>query len=294
MNLTYIHEFVLLTQIKKYQEAADQLFITQPTLSKHMMTLEKELGNDLIARSKKNQFQLTAFGKNFLSYALQLDEIYNEMQSELLSNGGSKSKHIVIGASPIVPLYTVFTFLDRFMQEHPEYSLEVIDAPQYELYDLLRTGQCNLIVVQEYKETPSEDFHQILYAQDELAVMMPKDHPLAGKESVSMEDLKDEHYIFLSRSPLASMTKDLANAHGFVPHEQITVGRPSAVVDLVANHMGISIMPKFPATHYAGTSALVVDLEPLAPITYKMFYPRSHNLPDGTKQLLEYVSKKSL
>ena len=85
MNLEYIHEFVILVRNGKFQEAADELYISQPTLSKLILALEKELGQDLLLRSKRHALTLTAFGERFLPYALKLSGTWNEMKDDILS-----------------------------------------------------------------------------------------------------------------------------------------------------------------------------------------------------------------
>lgn len=68
MELNYLNDFVTLARIRHFQNAADALFISQSTLSKHIKAIESELGQDLFIRSRKCS-QLTEFGKLFLPYA---------------------------------------------------------------------------------------------------------------------------------------------------------------------------------------------------------------------------------
>lgn len=289
MNLNYIREFVVLTRTGRFQDAADQLFLSQPTLSKHIMALEKDLGHDLLVRAKKQKLQLTPFGKSFLPYALQLTASYDDLERELLKKEDGCARRIVIGSSPIVPLYTVFEFLDGFLRENPDDFLQIIDGTGPQLFDLLRTGQCSLIVAQEPAGGFPVDCRHILYKEDHLSVLLPKEHPLASRQTVSFEQLRDEKLIQLSPSELDDLIGELSQKAGFPVKELIAVTRPSIVVDLVENHMGVSVMPRFPAQHFSGGRLAVADLEPEVPVHYHIVYPAGKNLPASTRALLAYI-----
>lgn len=294
MNLDYIREFVVLTQVGKYQKAADILFLSQSALSKHIMALEKELGADLFIRSKKQKQVLTPFGKSFLPYALQLNSIYSEMDSGLLQLADGNPPKITIGTSPLVTLYTVFAFLDEFLQKFPDIRIEIIDASQDMLYELLRAGSCDLIIVQESKQMPENEFKKILYAQDKLVVILPKDHPLACKNAAAFEEIASERFIQTSQSLLSNISDELSGLAGFDIQAQITVGRPSDVIDMIEHHIGVSIMPSFPAHHFSNGKVAIVDLEPVVPVTFQALYPKDRNLPAPTRAMLNMLPGKTL
>ena len=81
MELNYIREFVFLANINNFQEAADALYISQSTLSRHIQSLENELQNKLFDRTTRS-VQLSEFGKFFLPYAQELvcvgQDFYND------------------------------------------------------------------------------------------------------------------------------------------------------------------------------------------------------------------------
>lgn len=292
MNLKYIREFVVLTQVGKFQTAADVLFLSQSALSKHIMALEKELGADLLVRSKKKQLQLTSFGKSFLPYAMQLTNICNEINTELQHAGGSAPK-ITIGASPLVTLHTIFFSWDAFIQKHPTFHIEVIDAPEETLYELLRVKSCDLIIVRESEDMPKDEFNKILYAQDKLAVLLPKDHPLASRESISFSEIDTERFVQVSSSLLAKALETRKYPPKAI-QEQITTRRPSDIVDMVENHTGISVMPSYPARLYSNGKVAIVNLEPVTPVTFYVLYPKDNPPPPPISTLLTmFPGKKS-
>lgn len=286
MNLNYVREFVTLTQVGKYQEAAELLYLSQSTLSKHITALEKDLGADLFLRLKKRKTELTPFGKSFLPYALQLTNIYDDMNAKLLQYVGRSMKKITIGSSPVVTLYKIFNSMDIFLKKNPDLHIEFIDASQETLYELLRTGICNLIIAQDCEGASDSEFNKIPYTQDQMALLLPLDHPLAGRKAVTFDEIAGEAFIQVSQAPLS---RDPGLSRRFPVQEQIIVGRASTVIDLIERHRGVSIMPKNPAEHFSGGRVAIVELQPAASVSYHILYPKNQALPAYTKALLDFM-----
>ena len=83
MELNYLREFVALAQTCHYQETADRLFISQPSLSKHIKTMEAELGAELFKRTSR-RVELSEFGRAFLPYAQRIAAVQEEYTGTLL------------------------------------------------------------------------------------------------------------------------------------------------------------------------------------------------------------------
>lgn len=84
MELSYIKEFIVLAEYKNFSKAAEELYISQPTLSKHIQAMERELGGKLFNRSTHG-VSLTEFGELFLPFAIRISDVQNEYESVLQS-----------------------------------------------------------------------------------------------------------------------------------------------------------------------------------------------------------------
>ena len=284
MNLEYVHEFVILVRNGKFQEAADEMYISQPTLSKHILALEKELGQPLLLRSKGRALTLTAFGERFLPYALKLSGTWNEMKDDILS--AKEEKKITIGTSPVVPLYSLFRFFDSFLQRHSSYSLQVIDSAQSDLYGLLRKGRCSLIITQrDPAAAPSPDEIHIPYKTDTLSVLLPHHHPLAGQASVHLSELSRERFVLVEGSGM----QELLVSCGCVQHDAVKVGRVDAMIDLVANGTGISVLPSAPARHFSHDLVAIVPAAPEITIEYDLVFSASYQSDPVIIELLDWL-----
>ncbi len=116
--------FLAIYRYKTITLAAERLFITQPSLSARLKTLEKELGGPLFNRKKGNrEMELTAAGKEFYQLAVQYEAIINQMK-QVCKN---KTNTIRVSAINSVSTYFLPKVYNSFMLKHPEYQLEIQD-----------------------------------------------------------------------------------------------------------------------------------------------------------------------
>lgn len=88
MKIQSLREFLTLSRVKNFNVASEQLFLSQPTLSRHIKEIEEELGVPLFLRSTR-QVELTEYGKYFLPYAkriVSIEEVYTEGLAQLRRN----------------------------------------------------------------------------------------------------------------------------------------------------------------------------------------------------------------
>ena len=187
MELNYMREFVALAQSCQFQETAEELFISQSTLSKHIKAIEKELGAELFVRSTR-RVELSETGKAFLSYAAQIARLQQDYTDELVR--ASSTKKIRIGSDPTISLRQLEKCFSTYIMEHPNIRLELSEHDKNMLRSMLRKGEYDLIVgCRDISDTDS-DFFSYPYYAEELVAVLSSSHPLAGKESLNINDIK--------------------------------------------------------------------------------------------------------
>ena len=127
MDLNYIREFVVLANTCNYMEAAEQLFISQSALSRHIKNLEEELGVSLFDRSTRS-VTLNAFGMLFLPYARQMAALHHEYATALGNALNAEHGNIRIGSIPMMSHYGITDVMVRFRKENPRFTLDVIEG----------------------------------------------------------------------------------------------------------------------------------------------------------------------
>ena len=246
LNTEYLKQFALLAKEGRFQTAADKLFISQSTLSKHIASLEQELGQPLFWRSTR-VVRLTEFGGAFLPYAEKIIGILHACDQELMPKYRKSPLGLKIGIAPFASIRIVMQCKFQYQEEVPEIAaMKVIEATSSDLYTGLKTGRYDMVIDGIDAIWENDLFSATQYIKDRLVAVIPSDWPSADRPSVALEELQDKPYIHLysetDSSPLLSdpfMTADtvqktlqaVAEGKGFalLPCERIRKHLPANV-----------------------------------------------------------------
>ncbi len=170
-----------------FSKAAEELFITQPAVSKHIQGLEQHFKAKLFFRHG-NKVSLTPEGEMLFRYAGEIFSLYKKLQYDMDQLGNRNSGHIRIGASTTLTQYILPGLLHQFHIEYPDIRLEILNENTQQVETALLQKEIDLGIIEgrskkkEVKYTP--------FLRDELVLVTKKEHPLAQKGEVSLEELK--------------------------------------------------------------------------------------------------------
>ena len=188
MNLQQLYYFRKLAEVQHYTEAAKSLYITQPSLSDSIASLEKELSVTLFQKKGRN-VQLTKCGEEFYQYVSQALGILEHGIAVIKDRSGSINGTIDIGCIPTLLGDFLPNALDLYRERNPgttfnvfhEMSISVAEGVSAGTFDL---GFCSMV-------DKKDDLVFIPITYQELIVIVQKEHPLACKDSIQLSDLKD-------------------------------------------------------------------------------------------------------
>ena len=126
MNIELIHYFLTLEKHLNFTLAAEECFISQSSLSKHIKKLEIDLGVQLFIRDRRS-VQITPEGKTFLKYAQDIYTTYREMQSDLCNKLPDKQKIIRVSSIPIITQYQLMLVFYEFNNRIPDVSFNITE-----------------------------------------------------------------------------------------------------------------------------------------------------------------------
>ncbi len=243
MNLNQLQYFTALVHCGHFGKAAEELCITQPSLSYAIAQLETELGVTLIER-KTRPFTLTAEGEDFLLYAEKSLEILNEgiNQMELLSKGAGTLR---LGFLRILGITFIPTLAANFlaMQPRPEQiHFEFHSGISQPLLDALKEGKLDLAFCTRIEEETSLEY--IPVSHQDLVLVVPPDHPLASKTSVRLEETLPYPQIFFSKaSGLRRVVDSLFDKIQGTPQIAYETEEDIVLAGLAAQGFGIAVVP---------------------------------------------------
>ena len=235
MELSYLREFAALAQTCQFQETADRLFMSQSSLSKHIKAIEKELGSELLIRSTR-RVELSELGRAFLPYAQKIARLQEEYTLTLLPDIQEQNRKITIGIVPLVTFRWLKGFMGHFSQRYPEYYVEFQERGDEELREMLRRGECDVIIACEAPNGLDDEFRISPYAYDSLVAVLPENHPLSGRESLSAEDIAPYPLICLGSTNLTRHLDPSIQTASYV------ASRGTMLMDMVSRGMGVGIL----------------------------------------------------
>lgn len=244
MELRQLRYFVEVADVLNFSEAAKNLFITQGTLSQQIRQMEDELGTPLFARTS-HHVTLTEAGSNLLPLAKETIRSANSCKEALEEMRGVVSGTLDIGVTYSFR-YSILKVMKRFMKEHPTVKLNVYSMSAPDLFDMLLQHRLDLLLSMD-PATPRAGVDSIFLGSSRLSVVVRKDHPLASRSILSLEDLK-HHDIVLMRSG----NRDRWTYGDFVGVDmrglnvRVELTEPDMIFDLVRSTNMISIMSAFP------------------------------------------------
>ena len=170
MNLKQLEAFVKVAETKSFSSAAKLLYLTQPTVSAHIASLEKELNACLLVRSTKG-VALSEAGKELYAYAEQMLELEQKIRARFGLGAGGRGSVLRIAASTIPSQYLLPEIMVRFRERYPGVRLSVAETDSAGVVGQIVSGEADI----GFAGTVMEQKHcvYIPFYQDELVVIAP-------------------------------------------------------------------------------------------------------------------------
>ena len=232
-----------------FTRAADKMFLTQPTLTKHIKNLEDAVGTRIINRASKG-LSLTPEGQILYNYTKRMLRLREEAKEKILEIREHEAGHIFLSASTIPATYILPRLLGRLRKTYPKIRVHLQTCDSEETQQLIINGQAEIGVIG--KEPYDKRLVGESLWEDELVLIAPVDYPgLDNGKPVSMERLVKEPFVVRERG---SGTRD--NIEGYL-QKQFRIGLSAfnivgemgsseAVKEAVIGGLGLSII-----SHYA-------------------------------------------
>lgn len=241
MEISRLKTFIDLAQTLNFSETAANLYITQSSVSKHIKSLEKEIGQPIFIRNNKHVV-LSSYGKMMIPYVKQILASYDEMTVALNKLETQRKKQIILGTIPTFSNYEVFQEMTAYSNTHPDVRIVLKECETVDIYNYLLDGKIDLAFVRKIDKLPAT-FDVIKIKKESFKVYLPKDDDLSKKDVVKVRDLKDKNFITLDQdSLLQEPVINLCEKAGFEPHITFVSDRVSSILDMVKNKQGVAIM----------------------------------------------------
>lgn len=291
MTLNQLTYFRKIARLEHFSRAAEELNISQPSLSRSMDALEQELGLPLFEKQGRNVV-LTKYGRIFLTHTERiLDEVaVAERKMQYLTQEGG---HVDIAyVSPLANYYiphTVRSFLNQ--KENKNVTFSFSQARTSDLIAGLKNDIYDVVFGAYMEDQPSIHFTPVL--EQEMIIITSPEHPLASVESVPFEALEKYPVIgYDHNSGLGMYTKKLYRQHHITPSLIIDCPDEYSIAALVAEDFGIALVADVDTIRDARIKRLSISGETIIH-TVHMAYMKNKYLIPAANRFLKFVRENA-
>ena len=242
ITLRQLEIFKAVAQCGRVTAAAELLFISQPAASMALSELEKHLG-PLFDRHQGASMTLNDAGRALLPMACELVDRAKEIEQQFVNGNCYEQGVLKISASSTVGNNLMPRILGDFSREFPKIRTELTIDNTRNIVNRLVAMDIDMAVVEGTCLHPDIDVHT--WRDDELVIVAHPDHPLAGRESVELEELKNENWILReSGSGTRELFDEVIAAQLGNPKILMSLNRAEAIKQAVADGLGVACISR--------------------------------------------------
>lgn len=251
---------------KNFTRAAEQCYVSQSVISVQIGKLETELGIRIFSRTQKG-VAVTKEGEVFLEYAGQMLALEERMKKSFRVFQNSGEGSISIGLAQCSALYMLTDLVSAYQKKFPDVELSIQEGDSSQLKEMIRNGVLDAAFLSDMLLPDDLRTYELL--QDEVVLVVGKEHPLAGRESVQLEELRGHVLLFSENSSILKSLQstqpalDAAKRGEEFFRTRITKNTHILTnISLVANGLVATLVTRNSAGKYGGKSVHVAKLEP--------------------------------
>ena len=249
MDIIQLKYFIAVAESGSFSEAAEIMFSAQSTVSKQIAALEKELNVLLFDRSKR-RISLTEHGSFFLNHAQLILDNYNDMLRELESITAVDDNSASIRATAAMLPYNLLGYISDFKNTEPWANIMVEEFDGEDIMQMLKDSECDLAFFRVGK-FDEEHYEKLPVLIEKYIAVLPINHPLADKKSISLSQLSNEKFILGRHNSCLHRTAiNACTDVGFEPNVIATSNHTTNIFEMVGMNMGVSLLLHKGTEHY--------------------------------------------
>ena len=249
MTFEQIKSFLAIVKYNHFTLASQELYISQSSISKHIKSLEKELGVELFNRQHRS-IRLTDAGEEFYKFAYKSMADYKNILSDMKKYSCEESSSISIGVIDTMVEYGIASLLGDFQMEYPNIQVDLIERSNNKIIEYLSDSVVNLgFINSHYEHKNMLSLQKII--KDDLVLVTSNKHPFSSKSSIDIFDTAKEKYICVNGdSYLHNVFLNTWGNLNYFPNTLYIDSQIKTLLALTSENIGITILPYTVASSY--------------------------------------------
>jgi len=289
VTLRQLRTFVTVADLTSFSLAAQQLRLSQPAVSYQVKELEEALGLPLLDRLGK-RVSLTEAGSVLYSYARRTLNVLDEASLAIEEMRGIKRGNLRVGASTTVGIYLLPAALGAFKKLHPGLVISLEIGTRARVQEQVLRNELDLAVVGPALKDPALAI--LPFVSDELIVVAPANHPLAGLPGLVLKDLEGEPFVM--REPASGSRvsfEKAARKAGAKLDVAMQLGSNGAIKHAVESGLGLAVISRYAcALELSGRRLVELNVRGF-PIRrdWHIVHLRRRRLPSAVLAFIEFL-----
>lgn len=241
MELRHLECFVAVVDEGSFTKAALRLHIAQPGVSAQIRRLEKEIGHSLFHRSTRS-VSLTPAGETVLPHARAVLAAVGDVRRAADELKGLLRGKVQVGTVQSLFVLDLPGLLSTFHQRYPDVEIGLIEANSGDMVEAIRRGRLDVALISLVGTTAPHGLEIKVLTHDPVVAVVARDHPLAARDAITVEDLRDRELICLPHETVLRSQLDAECARvGFSPSVAFEASHPYTLARLAARGLGVAI-----------------------------------------------------
>lgn len=285
MDLLQLSYFRVVARVEHMTKAAEELYIAEPSLSKTIRRLEKEIGVPLFDRQGR-AIHLNQFGRAFLAHVETLFYELEEGQRKVRDMAGLEHGEVSLVA---VSLIWIPDLLHRFQTLHPLVRFHLSQCPLAEIPRRLETGVYDFCFLSTPLIKPGIQWKSLL--TEEILLVVPATHRLAGQEGVSLSEVAHEAVIIEKvGNGLRNLIDTFCQQAGFIPQIAYEIDEPATLYEFIKAGLGVGFTPMLMKKQASKQTLSCIHLtHPTCVRTLGMAWQEKHYLSQAAQAFRQFV-----
>ncbi|WP_208586786.1 LysR family transcriptional regulator [Gracilibacillus suaedae] len=289
MDIKHLQYFLEVSKTENFTQAAENLYITQPALSRIVKTLESDLGVALFHRSRK-KITLTDAGKVLHMHASKIADQITEMEQEIDQIRTLKTGHVRIGLPTVVNSFFFSQLIADFHHRYPGVTFHLEENGSKVIEEKVLDGEldCGVVVLNNHL---TADYYT--FVEDNLNLVVSNQHPLAIEHQIQIQDLKDQSFImfnqdFESRNIIIQACKNA----GFEPKIVSETSQIDFLEEMVATNLGVTLLPDSTSQSFTKNIERIPIVNPIISWNLAFIWKKETYLSQINKQFITFTKEK--
>ena len=293
VTLRQLRTFKTVADLTSFSLAAQRLKLSQPSVSYQVKELEETLGLPLLDRLGK-RVQLTEAGSVLYGYARRMLDVLDEATVVIEEMRGIKRGSLRVGASTTVGIYLLPAALGAFKKLHPGLVISLEIGTRARVQEQVLRNELDLAVVGPASKDP--ELAIVPFLTDELVVVAPASHALAGRRGLTLKDLADQPFIMREAASGSRWSLEkAARKAGARLSVAMELGSNGAIKHAVESGLGLAVISRY-ACALEFSSGRLVELRVRGfPIRrdWHIVHLRKRRLPASVRTFIDFLKGTS-